>query len=135
MMHDTGKVGFVAKLLPNGIHEFTWTSPSREAVDVWMDYNEALYGVTPLTTTLRYLHVVQSANFPPISYVVRKARHLQTLFPEQPSTRSAILFQSRFFGGIINTLSDMLNKKGKDVTRFFSMEEREQAIAWLLNEK
>ena len=135
MMHDTGKVGFVAKALPNGIHEFTWTSPSREAVDVWMDYNEALYEVTPITNTLRYLHVVKTANFPPISYVVRKARHLQTLYPEQHSTRSAILFQSRFFGGIINTMSDMLNKKGKDITRFFSMEEREEAIAWLLNEK
>jgi hypothetical protein len=134
MMHDTGKVGFVAKLLPNGIHEFTWTSPSREAVDVWMDYNAALYEVTKVSDTIRNLHVIQSVNFPPISYVVRKARHLQTLYPEQPNTRSAILFQSRFFGGIINTLSTMLNKKGKDITRFFSMEERDEAVAWLLSD-
>jgi hypothetical protein len=135
MSFETGKVGFAAKLLPNGIHEFTWTSASREAVDVWMDYNAALYETKAVTDMLRYLHVVQSVNFPPISYVVRKARHLQTKFPEQPNTRSAILFQSRFFGGLINTMSSMLNRKDKDVTRFFSMDEREEAVAWLLSNK
>lgn len=135
MSTETGKVGFSAKLLPNGIHEFTWTSASREAVDVWMDYNAALYETLQTTETVRNLHTIQSVNFPPISYVVRKARHLQTLFPEQPNTRSAILFQSRFFGGMINTLSSMLNRKGKDLTRFFSMDERDEAVAWLLSDE
>lgn len=132
MGQETGNIGFSARRLNDDIHEFLWTSPSREAVDVWMEYNEALYEITDTADTLCFLHLVQTMNFPPLSYVVRKARDLQMKFPEQPATRSAILFQSKFFGGFINTLSQMLNRKGKDQTRFFGMDERKQAIEWLL---
>ena len=132
---ETGNIGFAARLLDNGIHEFTWVSPSREAVDVWMEYCDGLYEISPPGSILYYLHIAQSANFPPLSYVVRKARELQLKYPNQPKTRSAILFQSRFFGGMINTLTRMLNKEGVDTTRFFSTDERERAIEWLLSDE
>ena len=132
---ETGNIGFAARLLDEGIHEFTWISPSREAVDVWMEYCDGLYGISSTDSTIYYLHIVQTANFPPLSYVVRKARELQQRYPEQPKTRSAILFQSRFFGGMINTLTKMLNQEGLDVTRFFGMDERDKAIEWLLSDE
>jgi hypothetical protein len=131
---ETGNVGFSARLLHNGIHEFTWISPSREAVDVWIEYCEGLYEITPTDSTLYYIHIAQSAMFPPFSYLMRKARELQQKFPEQPKTRSAVLFQSRFFGGMVNNVTRMLNKEGLDFTRFFGMDEREQAIEWLLSD-
>jgi hypothetical protein len=121
--------------LDDNIHEFTWTSPSREAVDVWLEYNESLYTVTNPDDTLRFMHIVQTMNFPPLSYVVRKARELQMKFPEQPYTRSAIMFQSRFFGGFVNTLASLLNRKGRDQTRFFGMDERDSAVEWLLSDE
>jgi hypothetical protein len=126
--------GFQAKRLSNGIHEFRWHSTERAAVDLWMEYNDLLYGNTEPNKTLCFLHVIESVRFPPISYVVRKAQHLQTKYPQQPNTRSAVLFQSRFFGGFINTLQQLLNRKGKDVTRIFTLKERDKAIEWLLGE-
>jgi|GEM_PF-1572866 len=133
MGQETGNIGFSARRLNDGIHEFLWTSPSREAVDVWLEYSEALYDVTDQDDTIYFLHIAQTMNIPPLSYVVRKARELQMKFPVQPGTRSAILFQSKFFGGFINTLSTLLNRKGKDETRFFGMDQRDEAITWLLN--
>jgi len=133
MGQETGNIGFAARRLENDIHEFTWTSPSRESVDVWMEYNDALYEVTDAENTLHFLHIIQTGNFPPLTYVVRKARQLQMKYPVQPDTRSALLFQSRFFGGFINTLSSMLNREGQDETRFFAIDERQEAIMWLLD--
>jgi hypothetical protein len=124
--------GFQTRLLENGIHEYRWQSTERGAVDMWLEYNDMLYATNGCDTTLRFLHVISSAKFPPISYVVRKAQQLQSKYPEQPATRSAILFQSRFFGGFINTLSTLLNRKSRDKTRVFSVDEREKAIDWLL---
>lgn len=132
---ETGNIGFAVRLLDKGIHEFTWISPSREAVDIWMEYNDILYQTLASDDTAHFLHIVQSANFPPLSYVVRKARELQLKYPEQPKTRNSILFQSRFFGGMINILTRMLNKEGLDITRFFGMDERDKAIEWLLNDE
>lgn len=126
--------GFQTRLLSNGIHEFRWQSTERHAVDMWMEYNDMLYAQLDDNTTIHFLHVIGSAKFPPISYVVRKAQQLQAKYPQQPHTRSAILFQSRFFGGFINTLSKLLNRKSKDKTRVFSMDERDKAIEWLLGD-
>ena len=100
-----------------------------------LDFRTLIKSICPTDTTIYNLHIVQSANFPPLSYVVRKARELQQRYPEQAKTRSAILFQSRFFGGMINTLTKMLNKEGLDVTRFFGMDERDIAVEWLLSDK
>jgi hypothetical protein len=133
--HDTGKIGFAIRMLDDNIHEFTWISPSRESVDTWMEYCDSLYQTRKTDNTMYFLHIAQSANFPPLSYVVRKARELQLKHPEQARTRSAILFQSRFFGGMINTLTRMLNKKGLDATRIFAMDERDKAIDWLLSDE
>lgn len=131
---ETGNIGFAARFLENGIHEFTWVSSSRETVDVWMEYNDSLYNTCTPEDTLYFLHIIKTANLPSLTYVVRKARDLQEKHPEQPKTRSAILFQSRFFGGFINMLSMMLNKEGIDITKVFAMDEREQAIEWLLSD-
>ncbi|MGJ3237416.1 MAG: hypothetical protein ACFE0Q_01795 [Anaerolineae bacterium] len=134
MGQETGNIGFSARRVEHDIHEFVWTSPSREAVDVWLEYNESLYQVSDLTDTLCFIHIVQTMNFPPLSYVVRKARELQMKYPQHSKTRSAILFQSKFFGGFINTMSQLLNRVDEDQTRFFGIDERDQAIAWLLDE-
>lgn len=135
MGQETGNIGFSARRLKDGIHEFIWTSPSKEAVDVWLEYSDALYDVTDPQDTIYFLHIAQTMNFPPLSYVVRKARELQMKFPVQPNTRSAILFQSKFFGGFINTMSMLLNRKGKDRTRIFGMDQRDEAIKWLLSDE
>jgi hypothetical protein len=134
IMSETNLDGgsFQVQVLSNGIHEIRWQTTERQAVDAWMDYNDMLYAKHNADDILCYLHVMTSAKFPPVTYVVRKAQQLQTKYPEQPSTRSAILFPSRFFAGFINTLSALLNRKGKDITRVFGMDERDKAIAWLL---
>lgn len=124
--------GFKAKLLNNGIHEFRWASTERHAVDLWVAYNESLYETTDPNDTLYFLHEIISTKFPPVSYIVHQAQQLQSKFPQHPKTRSVLLFQSRFFGGFINTLSQLVNRKGQDVTRVFAMDERDEAIAWLL---
>ena len=134
MMFDEQQPGFTFAQLDNGIHEFHWNSTERVAVDDWMQYNDDLYARTSIDQTLYFLHIINSTRFPPLSYVIRKARYLQMKYPKQPSTRSAILFHSRFFSSMFNTMSNMLNRKGKDVTRFFLMNERDEAIGWLLEE-
>lgn len=133
--NETGNIGFSARLLEDGIHEFTWLSSSREAVDVWVEYCDSLYMRCSPDDTVYFVHVIQTANFPSMSYVVRKSRELQQKYPDQPNTRSAVLFQSLFFGGIINILKRMLNIQGKDTTQFFRLDERDKALEWLLSDE
>ena len=121
-------------IIEDGIHELCWFSEGNDAIDAWFDYNEALYEQTSPDDTIRFLHVAQMAKFPPIAYISRKARNLQSKYAVQPKTRTAVLFKSVFFGGFINTLSGLLNRSGQDVTRFFADDERDKAIAWLIQE-
>ncbi|MEM9951322.1 MAG: hypothetical protein AAF846_06975 [Chloroflexota bacterium] len=134
MVNHNDKDGISIQLLDNGIHEYHWQSLSRHAMDIWIAYNKQLYETTDPTDTLRYLHFADEMKFPPLAYVIRKARELQLQFPDQPYTRSAILVQSKVFGQFINTLADTLNRDGKDSTHFFTFEERNRAIEWLLND-
>lgn len=122
------------QVLDNGIHELTWLSAARDGVDEWIRYSASLYQSHSPDDTLCFLHVVLHAQFPPMSYVMQQAWQLQRQYPQQPNTRSAIIFTSRFFGGFINTLSQLLNRKGKDLTRFFAEYERAEAMAWLLED-
>lgn len=126
--------GFQVSQLSNGIHEFHWRSTERSAVDLWVEYNDLIYSHSDETDTLYFLHIIKGIKFPPISYIVRKAQQLQAKYPVQPSTRTALLFPSRFFAGFINTLTILLNRKGKDTTRVFGIDERDIAIEWLLTD-
>lgn len=121
-------------IIEHGIHEFRWFSVDRDAVDMLFDHNYALYETLSPDVVVRFLHVLDMSKSPPISYIARKTRNLQSRFPNQPKTRTAVLFKMVFFGGLINTLSRILNRSGKDVTRFFATNEREKAIAWLIEE-
>ena len=129
---NTTDKAMAIRIIEHGIHELTWLSADLNAVDAWFEYNDALYQTTSPDEMLRFLHIAILPKFPSISQISRRARTLQSMYPVQPKTRTAILSKLSFWSGFINMLSGLLNRNGQDVTRFFSEDERETAIEWLL---
>lgn len=118
---------------PDGIHEFTWYIADEEAVDTWINFQFALYRETKPAKPLHFLHIIQSPKFPPFTYIVRQTRRLQVHFPHHPPTRSAMLFDTRFMAGFINTMATLLNTD-KDKTYIFNDNNHADAIRWLLSD-
>jgi len=126
---------FAYRQLENGIHEMIWKAPGRKAVDEWFKINERLYQDVTAEDSLCFLHIVESPSLPSLSYIIQQARELQRKHLIQPGTRSAVLYSLSFTGTLLSMLVSLLNRRGKDVTRFFEPHQRGAAIAWLLSDR
>jgi hypothetical protein len=122
-------------LTDQGIHQFIFRQSSKEAIDDFFRKLEHIFTVKPDAVTNRYIIDITQAGERDVSLVtnVQRFRRLETLFPNRPRGRTAILHRP----GLAYTFIDSFIRAlapSRDITRFFPVDKRDDAIAWLLSE-
>ncbi len=132
---DRSTTGCTYALLPNGVHTFTFTGRSPTALDEFFAIlTELLATADPRTPVLRYIvDVTDASGQAPINEMVRRFQRLETALPQRPRGRTAIIHQGNIFLTLANTLISTLAPAG-DKTRFFTLQEREEAMRWVLGD-
>ena len=119
----------------DGIHQFVFRAPSKAAIEEFFHKLEYIFQTTPNSGTNRYIVDVTQAGEKDVSLVtnVQRFRRLETLFPGRPRGRTVILHRPglayTFIDSVIRALAP-----SRDITRFFPVDKRDEAIAWLLSE-
>jgi hypothetical protein len=115
---------------PDGIHEFLFTGRGN-GMDEFFAILTDILQAAPRRQPLYYLvDVTHGGKFAPIAELVKRFRRLQVQIPERAPGRTAIIHAP----GVLLTLANMLIDTlapGEDRTRFFTPDQREQALAWL----
>jgi hypothetical protein len=119
-------------VLENGIHKFTWYDPSQVAVDEWINQLKLLYETAEHGGALRCYHRLQAHRLPAISYVCRSIRELESAYPARPRMRTVVLHHSAVTLNMLSGVAQAFNASGYDRTCFYTPDQKEQAIAWLL---
>lgn len=135
MANTDGQPGCIYHLLDNGIHEFTFRESSREAIDQFFGQLAEILQTTPTTDTLRYLvDITLGDKQVSLTKMSWRFRRLDMEIPVRARGRTAILHNPgaliSFVDGFIRALAPL-----KDVTRFFPVDRRDEAIAWVLSEE
>jgi hypothetical protein len=134
MAETAGSPRCAYRKLDNGINEFVFHESSKAAIDDFFYTLEKLLRTTPSHVTLRYLvDIAQGDRAVSIVTLTQRFRRLETQIPQRARGRTAILHKPgaliTLFDNLIRTLAP-----SRDVTRFFPMERRDEAIRWLLAE-
>lgn len=124
--------GLIYRPHDTGIHEFVFTESNHAVVDQWLAQSEQ--SVRALAPDAPYLLLLnhQTSDTIPLMYAVER---IQAMIRNEanpyPRTRVAILHPRHFMVSIISAFARLLPGEQTSV-HFFPMEEREKAIAWLL---
>lgn len=120
--------------LENGVHQFIFYESSKEAIDDFFRDLEHILVETPHTETARYLiDITQGNREISLTTLVQRFRRLETHIPHRPRGRSAILHKPGLVLSVIDSFIRAL-APSRDMTRFFPVERRADALAWLLAE-
>ncbi len=122
-------------LLDSGVHEFVFLESSKAAIEEFFSYLEPILKNTPHDQTARYIVDVTGGDREvSIVAMTQRFRRLETSLPHRARGRSAILHKPNiaitFFDGLIRALAPT-----RDVTRFFTADRREEALAWVLSDE
>ncbi len=126
--------GLEHHLHTTGIHEFVFHESSHRIVDVWLSHTTAIAKTTPSTTIVRYLLVYSSKDMLPLMHVFSRLQKLIREMPDRHYTRVAVMHQPNFMVSIAQLFIKALGTGDKDRVRFFSLDDREAAVAWLLRD-
>lgn len=120
--------------LENGVHQFVFYESSKQAIDDFFRDLEHILVSTPHTETARYLiDITQGSREISLTTLVQRFRRLETHFPHRARGRSAILHKPGLMLSVIDSFIRTL-APSRDMTRFFPVERRDDALAWLLAE-
>ncbi len=134
MAENTAPQGCTYTHLENGVHEFVFQDADKASVDFFFNTLADILRTTPNTGTARYiLDVTQSARDISLSGMVQRFRKLDVQIPVRARGRTAVLHNPgltySFIDGLVRALAP-----GKDKTRFFPVDRRDDAIAWVLSD-
>jgi hypothetical protein len=121
-------------LLDNGVHQIRFNEPTHRAVDMWFAKIEEIARATPNTTLVRYLVDQSVFTTLPASYSYQKGQEMMKRLKERPPTRVALLYPPGFLTSITATFIRLLRSR-IDTVRMFPVQQREEAIAWVLSDK
>jgi len=135
MSELSAKTGCEYTLTEQGIHQFIFRDPSKEAIDDFFHKLEVIFTTNPNAGTNRYIVDITQAGDKDVSLVtnVQRFRRLDILFPQRPRGRTVILHRP----GLAYTFIDSFIRAlapSRDVTRFFPVDKRDEAVAWVLGE-
>lgn len=135
MPESAATTGCEYRVTDQGIHEFIFREANKEAVDDFFRKLEAVFVATHGVDTNRYILDITQAGERDVSLAtnVQRFRRLETLYPNRPRGRTAILHRP----GLAYTFMDSFIRAlapSRDVTRFFPVDQRDQAVTWLLSE-
>jgi len=121
--------------LENGIHEFVIQDSSKATIDEFFRILEGILTSTPDTQTARYIiDVSQSAGVASLVAGAQRFRRLEAQIPHRAPGRTVVLHSS---GGVLSFIDSFVRAlaPSRDVTRFFPVDKRDEAIEWLLSDK
>jgi hypothetical protein len=120
----------------NGIHEFVFSATTREAVDTWIDFNLKLYAEIDTTHKLRILFDTSHAGILPLGYVIKRIQDLIANRPDGLLTQNALIIPPNPVNNLARSLTNNLLRvqQLRDQVKFFSTDQRNPAIDWLLRE-
>ena len=118
-----------------GIHQFVFREPSKEAVDDFFRKLEHIFTTTPNAGTNRYIVDITQAGERDVSLVanVQRFRRLETIYPQRPRGRTVILHRPGLAYSFIDSFIRAI-APSRDITRFFPVDKRDEGIAWVLSE-
>lgn len=119
------------RVLANGVHEFIMQESSRAAVDDFIDALEEMVTLIPPGTAAPML-LNSVVGIQPISYIFGRVRDLTRKYPPPPPgqrSKIAMMFKPNI---LIDTIDMMMRSFPNVKVRFFKPDEREAALAWLI---
>ncbi len=122
----------VYQVLDGQIHEFVFFEDSHEALAKGMSIVETIYQQFAGDNRLRLLCDFAQSGMPPMRYAIRLIQELDRRYPNRPLLRVAFLHSPGPLVKIALSLMQVIQRDDK--RRFFDVDERQQAIAWLLKE-
>lgn len=119
--------------LPQGIHEFVFTGEGNTGMDEFFAKLEEILTTTPHDQTLRYIvDTTHSKGQASIREMISRFKKLEAKITRRARGRTAILHTTN----VLVSLADLMISTfapGQDKTRFFNIDQRDDAIKWLLN--
>ncbi|MEL6527927.1 MAG: hypothetical protein AAFQ07_19675, partial [Chloroflexota bacterium] len=115
------------------IHEFVFTGGSDAGLENFFEIARDLLDASKPEDTMRYIiDTTQSTTNNQMGKLVRGFRKLEAQVGERAAGRTVILHDGSVLLSLADTFLSTL-APAKDKTRFFTADERESAIAWLLS--
>ena len=135
MSEPATNAGCEYTMTEQGIHQFVFHEPSKETIDDFFHKLEYIFTNSPNMDTNRYLVDITKAGDKGVSLVtnVQRFRRLRTLYPQRPRGRTVILHRPGLAYSVIDSFIRAV-APSRDITRFFPVDKREDAIAWVLSE-
>jgi hypothetical protein len=135
MPEPAATTGCEYRVTEQGIHLFIFREADKEAIDDFFRKLEAVFVATREVNTNRYILDITQAGERDVSLAtnVQRFRRLETLFPNRPRGRTVILHRP----GLAYTFIDSFVRAlapSRDITRFFPVDKRDEAVTWLLSE-
>lgn len=125
------------KRLENGVHEFVFLSNTRMAVDDYFSILEAspMAQGEKVPEMIFVLIELRQPGMPPIAYMVQRYREFIKAHKHHlPTVRTAYLYRTGFIISIVRSFLRLIQPPKQSNRRFFPINERTQAEAWLLEE-
>jgi hypothetical protein len=135
MSEPAANAGCEYTMTEQGIHQFVFREPSKEAVDDFFRKLEHIFTTTASAGTNRYIVDITQAGDRDVSLVtnVQRFRRLETLYPQRPRGRTVILHRPGLAYSFIDSFIRAV-APSRDITRFFPVDKLDEAIAWVLSE-
>lgn len=128
----TGAALCAYRRLDNGIHEFVFAESSRASFDVFIDQLDDITQATPPHEKLYTLLDWRQSGMPPLRYAFQRSQTFVKRYPHHSGGRTAFLYRSGTLISLVQSFVDVLHSKAQ--ARFFVGDQREAAIAWLLED-
>lgn len=135
MSETSSPPGCEYNLLETGIHDFIFRDSSKAAIEEFFHQLEQILSRTNHSEIARYIIDITQSGEQDVSLVanVQRFRRLETLYPHRARGRTVILHRPglkyTFIDGFIRALAP-----NRDITRFFEVSRRDEAIEWLLSQ-
>jgi hypothetical protein len=120
----------IHRVLDGNVQEFVLTEASRQGVNELFDMAEKImedaHARHDMTIIAGRFLLDSSVGVLPLNYAFSRARQMASKFPSHPQARTALIFKS---SPLTRTIDLFLRQLVS--LRLYSVDERDQALAWL----
>ncbi|MEZ4668931.1 MAG: hypothetical protein R3E39_13575 [Anaerolineae bacterium] len=122
--------------IENGIHLFVFHDASKVVIDEFFQQLEQILAGSDKNDIARYIIDITQSGEQEVSLVAntQRFRRLETLYPNRARGRTVILHKPGLKYSFIDAFIRAL-APNRDITRFFEVAKRDEAIQWLLSQK
>jgi hypothetical protein len=118
--------------LENGIYELRFFETSNEAVDEWAAHVDRIIRENSSTSPIRLLVKANGSKTQPVAHLFLRMRELSIRHPQRPSLRVVVLHGPDYLSKLVGSMFNALRTK-TDYIRFFTFEDEQAAVEWLLD--